>query len=233
MTKVKNLPTLAELSGDVEKAFANDQFNLLVNQAPPDKWLKKHPLAKKKNAQGSYEPCLYLPIDKVEFLLRRIFQRYRIEVKDTKVMFQSVTVTVRVHYLNPVNLEWDFHDGVGAVGVQTDKGASAADLSAIKPDAVMKALPAAKSYAIKDACDHIGKLFGCDIGRDDTLEFTPGYGNKQDKKDDFKWVQDQLDLLNTTSEVQMYFEGLKEYHSDIKFQRLFKDKLNKLKLQGK
>jgi hypothetical protein len=34
------------------------------------------------------------------------------------------------------------------------------------------AYPAAKTVAIKDACDHFGKLFGCDLNRKDTMNFT-------------------------------------------------------------
>lgn len=41
----------------------------------------------------------------------------------------------------------------------------------------MKALPAAKSYAIKDACEHIGKLFGRDLNRTDTLVHSMTYEN--------------------------------------------------------
>jgi hypothetical protein len=35
----------------------------------------------------------------------------------------------------------------------------------------MMALPMAKSYAIKDACDHFGKLFGRDLNRKETMGF--------------------------------------------------------------
>ena len=48
-TENQNLPTIAELTGDVELAFKNDQFNLLLNQEPPAKWIKKHPYIKDYN----------------------------------------------------------------------------------------------------------------------------------------------------------------------------------------
>lgn len=70
-TENQNLPTIAELTGDVELAFKNDQFNLLLNQEPPAKWIKKHPYIKDYN---------YVPIDKVEFLLKKLFKLYKIEV---------------------------------------------------------------------------------------------------------------------------------------------------------
>ena len=173
------LPTLAELHQDVQTAFKNDQFKLLLNQPPAAAWLKKHPLATTENNQGQKVPSEYLPIDKVEFMLDRIFQEWKIEVLSASVMFQSIAVTVRLHYKNPVTGEWAFHDGVGAKSVQTNKGASAADLSAIKDAAVQMALPSAKSYAIKDAAEHLGAIFGRDLNRRDTIMFAGAYGPEQ------------------------------------------------------
>jgi hypothetical protein len=168
-TQNNKLPSLTELHHDTDLAFKNDQLNLLLNQSVPASWVKKHPFA--ANVK-------YLPIDKVETLLTRIFQEWKAEVISYSQLFQSVSVHVRVHYKNPISGEWSFHDGLGAVGVQTDKGSSAADLSAIKSDAVMKALPAAKSYAIKDAAEHLGKLFGRDLNRKDEVAFTPSYNQQ-------------------------------------------------------
>jgi hypothetical protein len=128
------LPTLADLHHDVQAAFKNDQLNLLLNQPPHKSWMKKHPMTK-----GDY-----LPIDKVEFMLTRIFQQWRVEVISYAQLFQSVSVHIRLHYLNPVTGVWQYHDGLGACPVQTDAGKNASDLAAIKAAAVQMALPAAK-----------------------------------------------------------------------------------------
>lgn len=165
----KNLPTLADLHHDREVAFKNDQLNLLLNQPVPEKWVKDHPFA--KNVK-------YIPIEKVEYLLTRIFQEWKVEVLSEGVMFQSVYVKVRLHYKNPISGEWSFHDGLGAVGVQTDAGKSASDLAAIKQDAIMKALPAAESYAIKDAAEKLGELFGKNLNRKETMAFTAAYDTR-------------------------------------------------------
>jgi hypothetical protein len=169
----KLLPTLAELNQDIELAFKNDQFKLLLNQQPPESWLKKQ-------LQGGGK---YVPIDKTEFLLDRIFQDWRVEVLREGVMFNSVYVTVRVHYKNPVTGEWSFHDGVGAKDMQKDAGTTL-DMSTIKSAAVMMALPSAKSFAIKDACDHLGKIFGRDLNRKDTIDFAPAYSGSMPKSED-------------------------------------------------
>lgn len=160
-----NLPELSELHMTPEKAFEYDKFLTLINQSPHEKWIKKHPMYGNK----------YLPIDKVEYLLKRIFQQYKIEVLREGIMLNAAYVTVRVHYLHPQLQQWMFHDGVGAKSFQLDSGSAASDLRNIKAEAVMLALPIAKTMAIKDACDHLGKLFGGDLNRKDTLRFKGGY----------------------------------------------------------
>lgn len=168
-TEARKLPTLPELVGNEVEVFKNDQFNLLLNQEPPQGWLQKHPIIKDH---------WYMTIQRVEVLLTKIFQEWRAEVIEYKQLFNSVSCQVRLHYRHPITREWAYHDGLGACGVQTDKGAAASDLNAIKQDAVMKALPAAKSYAIKDAAEHLGKLFGRDVNRKDAVNFTPAYDTK-------------------------------------------------------
>lgn len=165
------LPTMEELYHDPEIAFKNDQLNLLLNQEPPAKWLKEHPTAKTKDDQGNSVPAKYLPIEKVELLLVRIFQRYSVEVISCGQLFQSIYVHVRLKVDNPIDGTFIIQDGVGAAPVQTDAGASASDLSKIKNDAVMKALPAAESFAIKDAAEKLGKIFGKDLNRRDVSAF--------------------------------------------------------------
>lgn len=158
------LPTTSELYSDnLEVAFKNDQFNLLLNQPPKADWIKQNKYANNSN---------YIPIGIVETLLQKIFKRFRVEVLREGTMFNSVYVTIRLHYWNGIDNTWQFHDGVGAVQLQTKQGSSPAQLENINNNAVMMALPMAKSYAIKDACEHIGKLFGRDINRKDVMAFS-------------------------------------------------------------
>ena len=153
LVKTDSVITLANL----------DEFNVLINQNPPAKWIKTNPYA--NNAK-------YLPIDKVEFLLRKIFKDVDIEVLRESVMFNAVTVTVRIHYTHPVTGLRGFKDGVGAKQIQTKKGSSPADMANINNNAVEMALPIAKTNAIKDACHNLGRIFGADLNRKDILEVT-------------------------------------------------------------
>jgi hypothetical protein len=142
-----------------------EQLNVILSTPPPATWVKQHPFIKGYN---------YLPIDKVEYLLRRCFKKYQIEVIKTAQLFNAIEVTVRVHYLNPATNEMMYHDGVGAQELQTTKGSGNLnmDMSNVNKGAVMMALPIAKSIAIKDACDHFGDLFGANLNRKDIVQFT-------------------------------------------------------------
>ena len=172
MAEQRQLPKIQDLHNDLQEAFKTDQLNLLLNQPPKKEWVKDHPFA--KNVK-------YLPIDKVEFMLTKIFGEWRVEILSEGQMFNSVYVKVRLHYKRPTDGEWSFHDGLGAVGVQTDKGASASDLNAIKQDAIMKALPAAESYAVKDAAEKLGVLFGKDLNRKETMAYEASFTEVNEK----------------------------------------------------
>lgn len=66
-----------------------------------------------------------------------------------------------------------YHDGIGAAQLQTSKGTSPADLANINNGAISMAFPIAKTVAIKDACDHFGAIFGCNLNRKDVIPFQP------------------------------------------------------------
>jgi hypothetical protein len=162
------------LNSDQIAEFARlDSLKTFLNHNVPDTWIKEHPYIKGHK---------YLPIDKVEYLLDKIFKRHKIEVIKSGMLMNAVEVTVRVHYWNPIFNEWDFHDGVGAAELQTvkDSGSLKMDMSNVNRGAVPMALPIAKSFAIKDACDHIGRIFGRDLNRKDIVAFTLDK-NLQDK----------------------------------------------------
>lgn len=149
-----------------------DEFLELVNLDPPEAWLENHPLAK---------GVKYLPIERVEWLLTKMFQEWKTEVLRIDTMFNSITVVVRLHYKHPLT-GWTYSDGVAAVPAKTAKGAKASDMNEILSEAVMTGLPAAKSFAIKDAADHIGKIFGRDINRKNNLSFNASYKLDEDEK---------------------------------------------------
>jgi hypothetical protein len=134
-----------------------------MNANPRKEWIKQNKYAGNSN---------YIPVGIIETLLQKIFKQVHIEVLREGVMFNAVYVTIRLHLQHPVTGKMFFIDGVGAAELQTKSGASASDLGAINKGAVMMALPMAKSYALKDSAEHLGKLFGRDLNRKDVLAYT-------------------------------------------------------------
>jgi hypothetical protein len=162
LKKMRNLPKINDIYTDKISTQKSDVFVTLMNQPPKLEWVKEHPII-----QG-YK---YLPIERIEYLLKTILKSYKIEITGQGQSFNGVWVTVRIHYLHPVTNEWLFHDGIGASQLQTAKGTSPTDLNNIKNGALSMAFPVAKTIAIKDACDHFGKLFGADLNRKDVINY--------------------------------------------------------------
>lgn len=134
-------------------------FMKFINTPPHESWKRNHPNPKLGK---------YIPIGFVEGLLRKIFHEYRVEVLQQTLMLNGIQTTVRLHYFDRfVDHCWKYQDGVGGAGLQADDK---------KPDgiahgAVMMAAPSSKSFAIKDAAESIGRLFGADISRKDSMDF--------------------------------------------------------------
>ena len=162
---MSNLPMINKLHENAMAQIKDEQKIVvsLLNENPPIEWVKKNPYA---------HDSLYLPIDKVEYLLNSIFPgKYKIEITDTGIAFNAVYVSVRLHYRDLLNGDWMFHDGIGAKEIQVKSGSSPADLQNINNGALGMAFPIAKTRAIKDAADHFGKLFGSDLNRKDFIEY--------------------------------------------------------------
>lgn len=160
MSENKTLVPLEKIYADPNSEINRDSLNYYLGQNPPETWIKVHPYIK------NYR---YLPIDKTEWLLRKFFKKYRIEILREGTAFNGVYVTVRVWYKDPVTGDMDFHDGIGAAQLQTKSGSSPADLGNINQGALSMAFPIAKTVAVKDACDHFGNLFGANLNRKDVV----------------------------------------------------------------
>ncbi len=172
MTQVATIPKLEDIYSELETVKKQNDLNIILNAEPKKEWIKHHPIVKVKR-DGKYVPHEYIPIERIEFLLTAIFIQWRVEVLDTKLIANSVCVTVRLHVKSPLDGEWTYQDGVGACSIQTNEGAGAIDFNQMKSAAIQMGLPAAKSYAISDAADHFGKIFGKDLNRQGAVN----YGN--------------------------------------------------------
>jgi len=161
------LPTMAELLAgtETEQDSKANALTVLLNQAPPPTWLKEHPYAKRKNEQGKDVPALFLPAEKVEYLLIKIYGGWRVEILREGQIANSVFVVVRLFVIDPITKKEIWQDGIGGMPMQTDSGKGAMDWQFVKPAAVQMGLPSAETYAIKDAAEKFGKIFGKDLNR--------------------------------------------------------------------
>jgi len=160
--QIAKVPTLAELIEDNDQSIKENALMVLLNQNPPEAWLKTHP-----TVRGH----VYLPINRVEYLLSRIFGKWWVEIKNTQVIANSVAITVRVYVQNPITKLTEWNEGVGAAPIQTDSGKGAMDWNFAKSHGVQIAAPIAESFAIKDAAEKWGKLFGKDLNRKDVINY--------------------------------------------------------------
>lgn len=198
--ELKKLPTYNELiSMDLINSKEND-FQVLLNQEPPATWIQANKLANNSR---------YIPIDKVEYLLTRLFIKWWVDVIDYKIIANSVSVHIRLNYVSPITGENLHQDGLGAAPLQTDKDKGAIDFNFIKNAAVQMALPAAESYAIKDAAEKIGRLFGKDLNRMDLMNYDNLAGRMEDNDTELiKQITEGLESVNDLEELDKYYTQL-------------------------
>jgi len=157
---MEKLPTIAEITSmELSARDKGNALNVLLNQPPPTAWLKKQ------------DGVTHLPIDKVRFLLTKIFIDWREEIKQVQVIANSVVVTCTLHYLDPISGNWKQMDGVGAAPINTKKGFGALAWDEIVHDSVHKCAGAADAFALKNAAKKLGKIFGGDLMKEDSINY--------------------------------------------------------------
>jgi hypothetical protein len=167
-TKASVVTQFVQLA-NLEEAIKLDTVNAFLNTPPRADWLKPRPPGKGKGK--------YLPISRIEQLLTAICQKWYVEIKSTTVLGNSICSVVTLHYFLPQLNEWRKMDGCGAAPLQVDAGADATDTSALKSAAVQMAAPMSVSYAVKDAAQRIGAIFGRDINNKDAEKFAGIYSS--------------------------------------------------------
>lgn len=179
-----------------------NNFQVLLNQNPPKEWIEQLNV-------GFGKTINYLPIDKIEYLLTRLFIDWYVEVIDHKQIANSITCQVRLYYTSPVTGKLKHQDGVGAAPLQTDKDAGAIDWNKIKTNAVQIGLPAAETYAIKDAAEKIGRLFGKDLNRKDLMNYESLNGRMDNiSTDAMLAISTSLKDLHDGEELNRYYKQL-------------------------
>jgi hypothetical protein len=218
------VPKIEDLYGDIELASKFNDLNKLLNHPPKKEWVKVNKFANNSN---------YLPIGVVEYLLTSIFIKWRLEVKTTQLIANSVVVSVRLYVLDPVSGEWDWQDGIGASPIQTEKGAAATDFAKVNTAAVQMAAPAAESYAFKDAAEKFGKLFGKDLNRKDEMNYSAMQDSKFNNQpaEKVEIPQELIDVIAFADmeNLTMIYKTNQEFHSNPDFMKLLTARKAELK----
>lgn len=150
-------------------------FLQLVNKPFPADWLKDVSV-------GGGRQIKYAPIYRLEFLATRLFGAFkRREILAEGIILNSVFARVRFHYRIPGTDIWLYEDGAGAAPIQVDskedpnnqqsRKVRASELTFLKSTAVQQAYPSAASYALSNAMERIGELFGKNLNKPDAERF--------------------------------------------------------------
>lgn len=223
MSEKTKLPTLSELIDDTELSLKENALMVLLNQEPPKAWISYHPIIKVKDAAGNSVPYPYLAINRIEYLLSRIFGKWWVEILSVNCIANSTVVVVRLFVVNPITGLTEHQDGVGAAPIQTDSGAGAMDWNKAKSAGVQMSAPAAETLAVKDAAEKFGKLFGKDLARRDVISYDTllKVSNKEEKENE------RIVLLINDCKSLAELEKLRQYvgGSDAAVADAFADKL--------
>ena len=156
-----------------------DNIDEVLNFEPRKDWIKEHPQVK---------GFMYLPIERVEFLLNRLFMDVQIEIKQVISTETRAVVVVRIGYINRHNTYLS-HDGIGAVNITKSQPAE-------------MSFPMAKTLAIKDACDMFGKVFGKDLNRKEISIVTHNKELTKEQSDYIERISNKLSKCGTNEELQ-------------------------------
>lgn len=168
------LPKLQDLyeGASIEVRSKMNDLNILLNQEPKKEWIAYHPTVKVKDSQGNTVPLQFIPIEKVEYLLTAIFGTWWVEIKSVSLIANSVVVVVRLNVIDPVTGTNRFQEGVGACPIQIKANSGGAiDFANMQSGAIQMGSPSAESYAISDAADKFGKIFGKDLNRKNSMNY--------------------------------------------------------------
>lgn len=199
----KILPKIHDLYANKELASKQSELNTLLNSKPNPAWIKIH------------EGINYIPIGIIEYLLTAIYLKWWVEIKNIQVVANSIVTTIRLHYQDPITEVWAHTDGVGAAPIQTKKGASATDFTEVLTYSVQKAAPSSESFAIKDAAEKLGNIFGKDINRQHVLDYSP-----------LDASFDSQEIQATSENYAELFNLLKNSDMDFEDAEFIREKLN-------
>lgn len=163
-------------------------------------FLNKEP--SKKNIKVNND-VQYLPIGYIEKLLDEVFKGcWSYTIVSSEVKLNSCVVTIELKVIHPNGFVIT-RGGIGAVPVQLKKGEVEINPENINPMALQKCFPSAKSYALSNAAQSLGDIFGRNLMRKDGLYEVGFYDDEITDQSILK--NEALSLLRTSN----YDEAMK------------------------
>ena len=178
-----------------QKGGAKNPIARVLNSDPHPSWVKTHPFIK------GYK---YIPIEIQRSILDLLFERWDVEIVSFEQVLNSCVVHVRMRFYSDGKIVRVI-DGIGADGLQTDKGSSALDFSKLKAASLQMAMPKARVYAEKNALNDLGVIFGSSLNKDE-------FGNVLDAALDLQErglsVTDAVSASETVADLMDLYQSL-------------------------
>jgi hypothetical protein len=204
LTVKTSIPTLQELYDDKIDIVKQSKLNIILNAEPKAEWVKEHPFVKNLK---------YMPIERIEYLLTMIFSKWYVEVKEVKLLANSIVTIVRLYVQNPITGEMEYQDGVGASPIQVQKGSGATEFEKMNSSAVQIGAPASESYATKDAAEKFGRIFGKDLNRKDNIAYADRLHASIAITEKMSII-DQIESVNSQDELKKIWLSLMQKERD-------------------
>jgi len=187
-------------------------FAEILNRDPLPEWIKVLPNTK---------DVQYIPIEIIEWEMSTVFGNFWTEIKSIQQIGNSIVCSVTVHYYNPVVNVWEMTEGCGAAPILADNG----DM------AIAMAVPAAKTFAKKDAMEEKGKVFGRDLNRADKITYSNLAKKSAPEKDIFPLFINALKTYTGTDKMAIQAQMQKANKDKSWSDELIKDIATKLNVK--
>lgn len=146
----------------------------------------------------------YIPVSSIEAKLDEMFMGlWKTEKFEWKIVANEIVASIELHVFHPIAKIWLSRVGVGACMIRQKSGSQITDLNAKMKNALEMDAPHAKADALKNAAKSLGKLFGRDLGRNDSdvANYTPLIINSLAEAKIFLQIEDELNLCVTEKDI--------------------------------
>jgi len=170
-----------------------NQLETVLSWSPKQEWVEK------LEELNGYR---YIPIDKIEWLLTRLFTKYSLKITHVVSDDKRCIVAVELSYL--IGDTWHIRAGVGCCDVSGQHTSATA-------------FPTAKSIAVRDAAEMIGNIFGANLNRKN-----PPVPVKQQEEIHSKVIEFSRGLseCNNLQDLEVFFRGYTRYNKEEYFPKI-------------